>query len=304
MRIAHISDLHVLALEGAVPLRLFNKRATGYANIRWNRGHVHKSDIVRAIAARLATSNVDHVIISGDVSNLALEAEFEAVRAILDDVLGIPAASVTMVPGNHDVYTRGAEKHRRFSRHFTPYLVSDLPQYQTSHPGGMFPVVKLRGPVAIIGLSTALARPPFVASGRLGREQLAALEKILATPEVKDRFPIFVLHHPIHNPPTWLKSRLEGLDDAARLKELLHSLSRGLVLHGHLHRRVQRKLLTRGGQIDVVGATSASLIHPSRARMAGYNLYDFSDDGSIVAIHAYLYDETNKDFAPGEFLDG
>jgi 3',5'-cyclic AMP phosphodiesterase CpdA len=303
MRIAHISDLHVLALEGAVPFRLLNKRATGYANIRLTRGHVHKSHIVRAIAARLCASKVDHVIISGDVSNLALEAEFEAVRAILDDVLGLPPSSVTIVPGNHDVYTRGAERHRRFSRYFAPYLVSDLPNYQTAHPGGMFPVVKLRGPVAIIGLSTALARPPFVASGKLGEEQLRALEGILATPEVKDRLPILVLHHPIDNPPTWLKSRLEGLADAPRLRELLLPLSRGLLLHGHLHRRVQGKLSTNGGHIDVVGATSASLVHPSPAHMAGYNLYDFSDDGSIVAIHAYRYDETNKDFAPAQFLD-
>ena len=63
MRIAHISDLHVLALKGAVPFRLLNKRATGYANIRFNRGHVHKSDIVRAIALRLCASKVDHVTI-------------------------------------------------------------------------------------------------------------------------------------------------------------------------------------------------------------------------------------------------
>ena len=84
MRIAHISDLHVLALEGAIPYRLFNKRATGYANLRLNRKHAHKSEIVRAIAAHLAQAAVDHVVITGDVSNLALETEFAAVRRILD----------------------------------------------------------------------------------------------------------------------------------------------------------------------------------------------------------------------------
>ena len=41
----------------------------------------------------------------------------------------------------------------------------------------MFPVVKLRGPAAFIGLSTALPRLPFVAAGRLGQAQLDELER-------------------------------------------------------------------------------------------------------------------------------
>jgi 3',5'-cyclic AMP phosphodiesterase CpdA len=300
MRIAHISDLHVLALEGAVPFRLFNKRATGYANIRFNRKHAHKGELVRAIAAHLSATKVDHVVISGDVSNLALEAEFEAVLALLDDVLGLPPSRVTIVPGNHDVYTRGAEKNKRFARYFERYLVSDLPEYRTDQPGGMFPVVKLANRVAVIGLSSALARPPFVASGHLGDAQLGALEKILACPDLRNKVPIIVLHHPVHNPPTWLKSRLEGLADAARLKQLVMPLSRGLLLHGHLHRRIHRKFATHGGHVDVIGATSASLVHPSPARMAGYNLYELSDEGAIRSLESFFYDEAKSAFAAAD----
>jgi 3',5'-cyclic AMP phosphodiesterase CpdA len=297
MRVAHISDLHVLALDGAVPFRLFNKRATGYANLRWNRKHAHKSEVVRSIAEHLSRSEIDHVVISGDVSNLALESEFEAVRAILDDVLGLPPGAVTLVPGNHDVYTRGAEKNRRFARYFERYLASDLPQHATEQPGGKFPIVKLSGRAAVIGLSSALARPPFVASGRLGEDQLRALERILASPEVKERFPIIVVHHPVHNPPTWLKARLEGLADAARLKQLLAPLSRGLLLHGHLHRRIHRKLATLRGHVDVIGATSASLIHPSPARMAGYNLYELSENGELTSLDSFVFDEAKNEFS-------
>jgi 3',5'-cyclic AMP phosphodiesterase CpdA len=296
MRIAHISDLHVLVLDRAVPFRLFNKRATGYANIRFNRKHVHKSDLVRGIAAHLSTAKVDHVVISGDVSNLALEGEFEAVRALLDDVLRLPTHAVTLVPGNHDVYTRGAEKTQRFARYFEPYLTSDLPRYRTRQPGGMFPVVKLVDKAAIIGLSSALARPPFVASGRLGDEQLDALREILASRELKGRVPVIVLHHPVHNPPAWIKSRLGGLDDASPLKQLLQPLDRGLVLHGHLHRRIHRRLATSGGHVDVVGATSASLADPSPARMAGYNLYELSDDGDVHSLESFAFDEAKNDF--------
>lgn len=296
MRIAHISDLHVLALEGAIPFRLFNKRATGYANIRFNRKHLHKSELVRAIAAHLSTAKIDHVVITGDVSNLALEREFEAVRTLLDEVLRLPPHAVTLVPGNHDVYTRGAEKNQRFARYFEPYLTSDLPNFRTRQPGGLFPIVKIRGQVAIIGLSSALARPPFVASGRLGDEQLTALREILRCPELEGRTPIVVLHHPVHNPPAWLKSQLEGLADANPLKQLLLPFDRGLVLHGHLHRRIRRRLATRGGSIDVIGATSASLAHPSPARMAGYNLYELAGDGEVLSLESFAFDEAKNDF--------
>src|SRR5689334_18734421 len=167
MRIAHISDLHVLALDGAVPFRLLNKRATGYANLKLKRNHQHKSELVRAIADHLSGASIDHLVITGDVSNLALESEFAAVREILDG-LGLPPSAISIVPGNHDVYTRGAARDQRFYRFFESYLASDLPQHRVSHAGGMFPVVKLRGPAAFIGLSTALPRLPFVAAGRLG----------------------------------------------------------------------------------------------------------------------------------------
>ncbi|MET0593393.1 MAG: metallophosphoesterase [Polyangiaceae bacterium] len=300
MRIAHISDLHVLALEGAVPFRLFNKRATGYANLRLKRKHVHKSELVRAIASHLAKANVDHVVITGDVSNLALETEFEAVRSILDVELGLPPSAVTIVPGNHDVYTRGAARDQRFFRFFESYLASDLPEHRTSHAGGMFPVVKLRGPAAIIGLSTALPRPPFVAAGRLGNPQLDALERILASPEVRSRTPVILLHHPVHNPITWVKTQLEGLTDADRLSRILAPLERGLILHGHLHRRLHRTLTTARGHIDVVGATSASLVHESAERMAGFNLYEIADGGPIATIESYLYDESKREFALAE----
>ena len=296
MRIAHISDLHILALNGAVPFRLLNKRAMGYANLRFHRKHKHKSELVRTIATHLSGAGIDHVVITGDVSNLALESEFEAVRTILD-ALGLPPSAISIVPGNHDVYTRGAARDQRFYRYFEPYLASDLPDHRVSHEGGMFPVVKLRGPAAFIGLSTALPRLPFVAAGRLGDAQLDKLELILQSPEVRARTPVILLHHPLHNPLTWLKAMLEGLDDASRLSRTLGGLERGLLLHGHLHRRLHRKLLTSTGHIDVIGATSASLAHESPDRMAGFNLYELSNDGLITTIDSYRYDEKERSFA-------
>jgi 3',5'-cyclic AMP phosphodiesterase CpdA len=301
MRIAHVSDLHLVALEGAVPFRLLNKRISGYLNLVLNRSHSHKEEIARKILAHLREQSPDHVIVTGDVSNLALEAEFDLVRAVLDSVLGLDPASVTIVPGNHDLYTKGSARARRFAKSLRPYLLSDMPDLVSSHPGGPFPVVKLRGQAAIIGLSTAVPRPPLVSSGWLGPEQLAAFSRILESPEVRSRTPVIALHHPLLNPPSRIKARLEGIDDSADLVSRLSHLARGVVAHGHLHRRVWRTLVTQTGHLEVVGATSASLSHTSPERTAGYNLYEIDDTGAISRISATVLDAASGEFREAPF---
>ena len=294
MRIAHLSDLHLLSLDGAVPFRLFNKRLTGYLNLRFHRKSVHKPFAVHAAAREIKRLGIDHVAITGDLSNLALEGEFELVHRFLDEELGLPPDRVSIIPGNHDAYTSGAHRTRRFATTFAKYLKSDLPELTA--PGEVFPYVHLRGATAIIGLSTALPRLPLVASGTLGREQLAALTRILAHPEVQARTVVILQHHPIHNPRSRAKTALEGLTDADEEAHVLQRLRRGLLLHGHLHRRVHRKLATEGGHLDAVGATSASLLHESDERMAGFNVYDVGTDGRIESIESHRLEANGSTF--------
>lgn len=299
MRIAHLSDLHLLSLEGAVPGRLFNKRATGYANLKLKREHAHHAELVTSTLRAIREAAVDHVVITGDVTNLALEVEYELVRRALDETLAMSPRDVTIVPGNHDVYTGGAVRSRRFATYFAPYLEGDLPELAVENEGGSFPVVKLRGNVAFVGLSSAVTRPPLVAAGRLGDAQLAALERVLAHPEVARRTLVLAQHHPLHTPESRTKRLLEGLHDAAGLRSALEGSARGLVLHGHLHRRIQRRHATRAGHLDAVGATSASLAHASDERHAGFNVYEIADDGSIASIGSRLVtaDGASRDVA-------
>jgi 3',5'-cyclic AMP phosphodiesterase CpdA len=285
VRIAHLSDLHLLALDGVVPFRLFNKRFTGYLNLRLRRKAVHKPFAVEAAARAIRELGVDHVVVTGDVSNLALEGEFALANRFFEHHLGMSPEQVTLVPGNHDAYTRGAHRSARFATAFARYLSSDLPGLTVE--GSRFPVVRLRGPVAIIGLSTAVPRLPFVASGELGTAQLKALEAILEHPEVKARTPVILQHHPIHNPPGRTHAMMEGLQDAAQEMQVLRRLARGLVLHGHLHRRIHRTLGTPLGHLDAVGSTSASLLDERDDRMAGFNVYDFTDDGGVERIESH-----------------
>ncbi len=68
------------------------------------------------------------------------------------------------------------------------------------------------------------------------------------------------------------------------------------MLHGHLHRRIQRKLSTSRGNLDAVGATSASLLHENDARMAGFNVYEVADDGAIKTIESHRLDAETERF--------
>lgn len=293
MRIAHLSDLHMLCMEGALPHRFLNKRLTGYLNLRFRRSAVHKPFAVRAVAREIRRLGVDHVVITGDVSNLALEGEFDLVRALLDQELGLPPDRVSIVPGNHDAYTKGAHRSARFQRAFQPFIQSDLPELAALGP---FPFVRLRGPVAIIGMSTALPRLPLIASGAFGHAQLKALDRVLMHPEVRDRTPVVLQHHPWHNPESPSKRLLQGLEDADAEWTLLRRLGRGLLLHGHLHRRILRTLVTDHGHLHAVGATSASLLDESDEKMAGFNLYEIGAGGAIETITAMRLDPASETF--------
>lgn len=294
LRIAHVTDLHVVSDRG-VELReiLFNKRITGYANTILRRARVHRREYLERVLDA-ATRAADHLVVTGDITNLALEREYDEARELLDAVAG--RCETTVVPGNHDIYLPPIHRERRFPHHFARFLVSDLPASALDLPSGPFPCVKLRGPAAIIGLSSAVPRPPFIAAGYVGEEQLDALARVLAEPEVARRLPVILIHHPpVDGRARWKQLR-DGLVDAAALRRVLSPLQRGLVLFGHLHRRVRCSLRTSAGSLDFVAGSGAALDHHDPSIRAGFNLYEIADDGSIAAIEAHVLDEAGRKF--------
>lgn len=288
LRIAHVSDLHVLSPRGFEWRRaLFNKRLTGYANLLLNRARVFRRAYLDAVLSAAAAWG-HHVVVTGDVTNLSLEREFEEARELLDRVAR--TVEVTVVPGNHDAYLPSVVAERRFQHHFGAFVRSDLPALARDVSAGAFPCVKLRGPAAIVALSSAVPRPPFVASGRLGAIQLAALEEVLAHPEVARRVPVVLVHHPPVDDRIRLARLRDGLVDAERLRAVLAPVARGLVLFGHLHVRGRRTLQTSAGALDVIGASAAALDHPHPAVRAGFNAYTLADDGTLAAAEAHVVD--------------
>ena len=77
-----------------------------------------------------AAARADHVVVTGDITNMALESEYRDARSLLDEVAR--RVEVTVVPGNHDIYLPAVCHERRFSFHFGAFLQSDLPQLAVS----------------------------------------------------------------------------------------------------------------------------------------------------------------------------
>ena len=296
LRIAHLSDPHILS-PTAVDWRkiLFNKRITGYANLVLRRGRVYRREYLLAVLDAAAAC-ADHVVVTGDITNLGLESEYDEARRLIDSIAR--TAEVTVVPGNHDIYLASIQRERRFPRYFGRFLTSDLPEYAVQLPAGPYPCVKLRGPAAIIALSSAVPRPPFVSSGHVGDVQLRALEEILAHPEVARRTPVLLIHHPPVDARMRLAQIRDGLVDAAPLRSSLAPLSRGLVLFGHLHVRVRCSLQTASGALDAICASGAALDHPDPSIRAGFNLYEIDDGGTIAAVTAHVLDPVDGALRP------
>ena len=107
--LAHLSDPHLPPLPAARLRDLAGKRALGYLNWTRNRHKYHRRDVLDALVSDMQEQRPDHIAITGDLVNLALEAEFSPAQAWLESVG--PPDQVTVIPGNHDAYVRATRHH-------------------------------------------------------------------------------------------------------------------------------------------------------------------------------------------------
>jgi 3',5'-cyclic AMP phosphodiesterase CpdA len=265
--LAHLSDPHLPQLPAPRLRDLAGKRALGYLNWTRNRQKFHRRDVLDALVSDMQAQNPDHIAITGDLVNLALEAEFAPSRAWLESV-GAPER-VTVIPGNHDAYVRVTQ--HRFAEAWGSYLGSD-----DAPAGGVaFPSIRRRGPLALISLSTAVPTPPLMATGWLGRDQLDALKHMLARLSAEQAFRVLLIHHPLRS-----ASRSKRLTDSSELIALLGQYGVELILHGHDHVHSTIWLDGPKGSIPAIGAPSASAVAHGRYPGAAYNLFSIERDGA------------------------
>lgn len=285
--LAHFSDPH-LPYEPRLDWRQrFSKRLLSAWSWHRQRRRVQRHDIVSALVADVHAAQPSHISVTGDITNFSLPGEFTQAAAWLT-TLG-DERDVTIVPGNHDALVQ--IEHAQAWAHWQRWMSSDD---QTTG----WPHVRIRGNVALIGVNSAVPTAPLLAGGRIGAEQLAALERRLQS--LRGHFRIVLIHHPVADGAV---SRRKALADRADLRAVLQRAGCELVLHGHA-RDARLDLIPRdGGNIICLGLPSASAApnaHDAGARWHALRIESVGEsDCWRLAVVTRFWNETAADFVSG-----
>jgi 3',5'-cyclic AMP phosphodiesterase CpdA len=263
-RLAHLSDLQL-----PPPPLPFRWRDTAskrlLSRFAWRRKQRrHIQAVLDAIAADVAAHAPDHVVITGDVINFATPEEFAAARTWLEG-LGDPA-TVTVSPGNHDALS-AAGAPRGFGP-WKPWLGDD---------GDGFPYLRVRGPVALVNLSSAIPTALHLAQGTLGAAQIERARALLRETGERGLYRVVLLHHPVAQ---GVVAGRKELTDAQALRAMLADAGAELILHGHAHEALMTRTAGPSGPIPILAVPAASTPFGGKGQPARWNEIAIERDGA------------------------
>ena len=152
-------------------------------------------------------------------------------------------------------------------KHWRPYFLGD----EAASDRIEFPYVRQRGPVKVIALSTGVPTAPFMATGRLGQDQISKAETLLKAAAEESYFRVVMIHHPpFVEEGRWYKR----LTDYEAFNKMIARVGAELVLHGHTHRRNVMYLDGPMKKVPVVGVPSAASGLEGKHEPGRYNLYE------------------------------
>ena len=286
-RLAHVSDVHLGPLPEVGYRQLVSKRAVGYINWHRNRRLSLHDGIVQAIMDDIKAAAVDHLAVTGDLVNLAMDGEIETARTWLE-TLGDPK-DVSVVPGNHDAYVPGAFERAR--RSWSAWMTGDA----GVHAEGLhFPYLRVRGPVAVIGTSSARATAPFMASGYFREPQALRTIKLLEETGRQGLFRVVMIHHPPVRDAVQQQKRLLGI---GRFQNMVQRYGAELVLHGHSHLPTLHWIAGARTSVPVVGVAATGQAPGGSHPAAQWNLLEITGKPGAWALRL-----TRRGFTPEKVL--
>ena len=271
MRLIHLTDPHLSSLDGVKVSELRGKRWSGYLSWRKNRRKQFLPAVLDKLTTAIQAENADQVLLTGDLIQIGLETEVNQASDWLRR-FG-PAEQVMLVPGNHDIYAKDSADfvYRAWFR----YLFHGDQAGSVGADNG-FPAVRKLGKLTLIGLTSACVTPLFMATGKVGEEQLKRLGDLLQQATDEGQLVCLLIHHP---PLAGMTNWRKGLADAKALQDTLSHHPPSLVFYGHLHHN--RELLWGDSRIYCTAA--ASSINES-----SYRVIDIGEREACWQVRAVL----------------
>lgn len=272
-RLTHISDIHLSPLPPVRYRDLASKRITGYLNWLYNRKNALECSVLDDLITDMKAQNPDHIAVTGDLVNLALNSEIAIARDWLEN-LGHPD-QISVVPGNHDAYVPGALQ--KSCQAWEPWMRGDTIDNAGKAP--QFPYLRQRGKIAIIGVSSARATAPFMASGDFLPPQAQRLARMLKHTKQAGLCRVVLIHHPPIRGATSNYKRLFGI---GRFQKIIKNYGAELVLHGHTHLATHYEIEgSNSAAVPVICVPSASQSYGGHKPAARYNIFDIHKQNDL-----------------------
>jgi hypothetical protein len=259
--IAHLTDFHLLEENHAV--RPLGARARlSYLSFGRPLDPGERRARVANTLEEVRAHGVDHLLITGDLTEDGHAGQFEVLAELLADAR-IPADRITIVPGNHDAYIDAAA--------FAEAMQGPLRAYAATSAIGV--PLRFRD-ITIVPVSTAFHQSPLRSAGAIAPDHLESLAGIAQDPRLAGRPLIFAQHHPPGRAFLPLVQWIDGLSEHAALSDLFERCPHLHVMHGHTHHHTDRSVRT--GEAPRVFSAEAVVNGSSPVRF-----YDVSLDGVL-----------------------
>ena len=266
VRLGHISDIH-LADRSRYPRHGFSAKDC----------ERHSPRLAKGLVDALREVGVDHLIVTGDLTLSGETREFERVVDMLRPFA--EADKLTVVPGNHDVWSEDAVETARFLRLVGPDG-KGMRKAAPSYPW----VTPLGDEAVIVALDSArYGEEPYQTAGKLGAEQIRGARELVREHARTGRAVLLAFHHHVVLPPERVPSDAivsrMPLADADQVVRLVAELPVAAVLHGHRHTAFRVDLPGKAGPTPILCAGSVSRVADEPVRRARAYVYDIDRSG-------------------------
>jgi len=260
-RIVHLSDAHVLDPR---PSRTRSGWSMRVRFLSFGRplDAVGRQRKLRRALRTAKQLGAHHVVVSGDLTEVGTPGEYETLAESLLDSK-IPPERITLVPGNHDLYTSADAWRWALAGPLAAFARTSARQ-----PGQALDV----GGATLLPVDATFHQPVTRSAGVIDEANLEAIERYASDSAFSNRPLVIVQHHPPFVRKTSAWHWIDGLRGAVRLMSLLERFRHLFVLHGHLHTAVDRALGC--GVRRIFGATATVDDDPGCARVRVYHIRD------------------------------